>query len=246
MVRKGKNNRGLEFDFNMDLNVKEIKKDDNTDYTKYASVPDKVIPVSEYVKEDFDVQKWYSSPLSKSNSIYHTFIREQIDELREVKENALNEYLNSLVQPGQTLIESNRRVAYWLVRIQRLRELLEGRHSTLLVSHTKKDQKYYVAKGYWPDDYGNVSRNYSKSILKLGYGIENKLRDIYEELGYEVRENVMFNKDRKRIADMVIKKGEQEYVVECSKMELKDLAKFYLNYSMWLDYKEIYQKMEGR
>jgi len=40
---------------------------------------------------------------------------------------------------------------------------------------------------------------------------------------------------------MVIKKGDQEFVVEYSKMELKDLATFYLNYSMWLDYEKIYQ-----
>lgn len=242
MIRKGKNNREVEFDFNMDLNVQLIKSDDKVDYTEYASVPDKVIPVSEYLKDDFDVQSWYSSPLFKTNSIYHSFIKEQIAELAEVKENALNEYLNSLVQPGQTLIESNKRVTYWIVRILRLREILKGRFSTLLVSHSKKDQKYYVVKGYWPDDYGNVNRNYNKSILKAGAGMESRLQDIYEQLGYDVRLNVRFNKDRLRIADMVIKKGDQEYVVECSRMELDDLAQFYLNYSMWLDYMVIYGK----
>jgi hypothetical protein len=150
-----------------------------------------------------------------------------------------------LVQTNQTLIESNRRLTYWRVRILRLREILKGRFSTLLVSHTKKDQKYYVVKGYWSDDYGNVSRSYNKSILKSGVSLETKLQDIYEQLEYDVRMNVRFKKDRIRIADMVINKNNQEYVVEFAKMDLDDLAQFYLNYSMWLDYLALYKK-EGK
>ena len=244
MVKKGIHNTELEFDFNKDLFVQFIKLDDNLDYAEIASVPDKVVPMAEYIQEDFDVQKWYESSSSKSNSIYHGFINKQIEELKTVKANALNDYLNSLVQPNQTLIESNRRLTYWRVRILRLREILKGRFSTLLVSHTKKDQKYYVVKGYWSDDYGNVSRCYNKSILKSGVSLETKLKDIYEQLDYEVLMNQRFNKDRLRIADMVIKKDNQEYVVECAKMKLDDLAQFYLNYSMWLDYVALY-KNEG-
>jgi hypothetical protein len=245
MVKKGKHNTELEFDFNKDLFVQFIKLDDNFDYAENASVPDKVVPMAEYIKDDFDVQKWYMSPSSKSNSIYHGFINNQIEELNTVKANALNDYLNSLVQTNQTLIESNRRLTYWRVRILRLREILKGRFSTLLVSHTKKDQKYYVVKGYWSDDYGNVSRSYNKSILKSGVSLETKLQDIYEQLEYDVRMNVRFKKDRIRIADMVINKNNQEYVVEFAKMDLDDLAQFYLNYSMWLDYLALYKK-EGK
>ena len=127
MVKKGKHNTELEFDFNKDLFVQFIKLDDNFDYAENASVPDKVVPMAEYIKDDFDVQKWYMSPSSKSNSIYHGFINNQIEELNTVKANALNDYLNSLVQTNQTLIESNRRLTYWRVRILRLREILKGR-----------------------------------------------------------------------------------------------------------------------
>ena len=242
MVKKGKNKTELEFDYNKDLFVQFIKSDDNLDYTEIASVPDKVVPMAEYIKDDFDVQKWYLSPSSKENSIYHRFIKKQIEELNIVKAAALNDYLNSLVQPNQTLIESNRRVIYWRVRISRLREILKGRFSTLLVSHTKKEQKYYVVKGYWSDEYGNVSRSYNKSILKSNVALETKLQDIYEQLDYDVRMNVKFNKDRIRIADMVIKKDNQEFVIECAKMNLDNLAQFYLNYSMWLDYEALYKK----
>ena len=34
-------------------------------------------------------------------------------------------------------------------------------------------------------------------------------------------------------------------VIECAKMNLDNLAQFYLNYSMWLDYEALYKK-EGR
>ena len=44
---------------------------------------------------------------------------------------------------------------------------------------------------------------------------------------------------------MVINKNNQEYVVEFAKMDLDDLAQFYLNYSMWLDYLALYKK-EGK
>jgi hypothetical protein len=72
-------------------------------------------------------------------------------------------------------------------------------------------------------------------------GLETRLQDIFEEMDYEVRLDVKFKKDKVRTADMVIKKGDQEFVVEYSKMELKDLATFYLNYCMWLDYQKFYQ-----
>jgi hypothetical protein len=72
-------------------------------------------------------------------------------------------------------------------------------------------------------------------------GLETRLQDIFEQMDYEVRLDVKFKKDKVRTADMVIKKGDQEFVVEHSKMELKDLATFYLNYSMWLDYQKLYQ-----
>ena len=111
-----------------------------------------------------------------------------------------------------------------------------------MVSHTKKEQKYYVVKGYWSDEYGNVSRSYNKSILKSNVALETKLQDIYEQLDFDVRVNVKFSKDRIRIADMVIKKDNQEYIVECAKMNLDNLAQFYLNYSMWLDYEALYKK----
>ena len=241
MIKKGKHNTEVEFDFNKDLFVQFIKEDDDKDYTEIAPVPDKVIPIDEYLKETFDVQQWYLSPASKSSSLYIGFIKKQIAELEKVKARALDTYLNALVVPNQTLIESNRRVTYWRVRIQRLREILKGRSSILLVSHTKKEQKYHVVKGYWSDDYGNVTRSYNKSFLKLGVGLETRLQDIFEQMDYEVRLEVKFKKDKVRTADMVIKKGDQEFVVEYSKMELKDLATFYLNHSMWLDYQKLYQ-----
>jgi len=175
MIKKGKHNTEVEFDFNKDLFVQFIKEDDDKDYTEIAPVPDKVIPIDEYLKE------------------------------------------------------------------KRLREILKGRSSILLVSHTKKEQKYHVVKGYWSDDYGNVTRSYNKSFLKLGVGLETRLQDIFEQMDYEVRLEVKFKKDKVRTADMVIKKGDQEFVVEYSKMELKDLATFYLNHSMWLDYQKLYQ-----
>ena len=241
MVKRSKHNTEVEFDFNKDLFVQFIKEDDAKDYIEIAPVPDKVIPIAEYLDEAFDVQQWYLSPASKSSSLYIGIIKKQIAELEKVKAQALDEYLNSILFPNQTLIESNRRVTYWMVRIQRLREILKGRSSILLVSHTKKEQKYHVVKGYWSDDYGNVDRNYNKSFLKSGMGLETKLQDIFEQMNYEVWLGVKFKKDKVRTADMVIKKGDQEFVVEYSKMELKDLATFYLNYYMWLDYEKIYQ-----
>ena len=85
MVKKGKNKTELEFDFNKDLFVQFIKSDDNLDYTDIASVPDKVVPMAEYIKDDFDVQNWYLSPSSKENSIYHGFIKKQIEELSKIQ-----------------------------------------------------------------------------------------------------------------------------------------------------------------
>ncbi|MFN5034751.1 MAG: hypothetical protein ACK5E5_08470, partial [Bacteroidota bacterium] len=65
MIKKGKHNTEVEFDFNKDLFVQFIKEDDDKDYTEIAPVPDKVIPIDEYLKETFDVQQWYLSPASK-------------------------------------------------------------------------------------------------------------------------------------------------------------------------------------
>lgn len=234
------NSTSLNYDLQNDPFYKFVNTDKDFNYVENAFVPDRIIRLEEFTKKDFDLKSWLSSKRNRVDSIYLKFISEQVNELESVKNQSMYFYTSSEVKKKSKPIDVNKELLSWQVRIIRLREILLGRNSNVVVSHSKKKQKYHVVKGYWCDDYGNTSRNYIKSVLKVGSHLESKLIDVYEDMGYTVNTNYI-DKTLHFETDLVIIKDKDFFVVELSGMKIENLCKIVLNLSMWNDYKKIYK-----
>lgn len=233
------------YDINKDQFILFVKSDDNYDYIAKIAIPDKVVDFDLYASPEFDIDKWYKSAPEMNNSLFIESIKQQLLELTKVKEEAIKFYTESLITVPQTPAQVNHAINFYKVRILRLREILKNRGSIMKIVNKNKNVAYFVIKGYYSDEYGNVSRNYSKTFLKEGKDIQSKLKDIYEEMGYECRDDVSYQKENdtrnKRRMDMLITKKSEKKVVEFSKMKKEDLAHLVLNIEMWKDYKLTYK-----
>jgi hypothetical protein len=234
MSKAVSNNISLNYDLHKDPFYKFVNSDENFDYTENAVIPDRIIDFDKFSKGDFNIKLWLKSKKNRENSIYIKHIREQVNELEIVKKQALNFYSKTEVAKNSKPIDVNKELLSWQVRIIRLREILLGRNSNVVISHSKKSQKYHVVKGYWCDDYANTSRNYIKSVLKVGAQFESKLIDVYEDMGYTIQTNYEHKTHRFK-SDLVISKGKEFFIVELGDMKIEDLSKIVLNFSMWND-----------
>jgi hypothetical protein len=209
-----------------------------------------MMPLEKYMKlTRADIVQLYSSSANNQYSIYYQQRLKQLAELDKVKEEWFNFLINpeSLEKRPIDILERN---LYFKVRLKKLREILKPKFAPVVVTHPKTGYKYLVAKAYDWNDMGLRVRSFNKSIIRNEgeKRVIKKLHEIYENMGYEVRTEVSFfvgSEKIKKIADMVISKGSQEFVVEVKTFNDENLAKFIVTEAMWDAYKLKYQVPQG-
>jgi hypothetical protein len=230
-----------EFQASHNESIRCIRKDESTDYT--YPTPDKVMPLEQYKKlSRADIIKWYSKNPVNTYSIFQEHRILQLRELDKVKRDWFV-FLTTVSNKAATPIDIIEKNLYFKVRLLKVREILNPQIACVNVPHPKTKYKYVVAKAYDWNDQGERSRSFNKSIIRLEGDAIKKLFSLYEDLGYEVRTNVKLNPPASaavKIADMVIAKGGQEFVVEV-KPSIESLARFIVAESMWGAYKLKYQ-----
>lgn len=221
-----------------------LGEDQTKDYS--APSPDKIMPVNEYLKlGPSDVSKWFRENPSNSFSIYQKLRTQQLEELQKAKAE-LREFYTTVWtysdyrKGGFSPMEIARLTLQKKIRVARIREVLSPQFAEVLVPHSKTKHKYWVARAYWWDDYGVRSRSINKSIRRSDNQIIEKLTEIYQDMDFEVVTSVKMKNNT--LADMLIRKKQEEYIVEVKMMDFKDLSRFILSSSMWSDYKKIYLK----
>ncbi len=219
-----------------------LAMDEGKDYA--AASPDKMMPLSEYLKlSPAGVTKWFRENPSSTFSIYQKLREQQITELKKCKKELIEFYTTkwdySQYSKGKfSPMEIARLTLQMKIRVARIREVLEPQFAEVLVPHNKTKHKYWVARAYWWDDFGIRSRSVTKSIRRSDLQVIDKLKDIYEDMDFEILVN--YGLKNNTIADMIIKKKTEEYVVEVKLISFHDLAQFILSMGMWEDYKKIY------
>jgi hypothetical protein len=229
-------------DPNKDEIIEFLQLDDGKDYQTPS--PDKMMPLAEYEKlTPNDVSKLFRDNYSSNYSLFQQFREQQLAELNRTKKDLKDFYTTSwdYSQYGKGMfspMEIARLTLQKKIRVARIREVLEPQFAEVLVPHNKTQHKYWVARAYWWDDYGKRSRSVTKSIRRSDLKVIDRLRNIYEDMDFEVSTDKRLKNNT--IADLVIKKKNEEYVVEVKKIKFEDLARFILSMGMWEDYKKIY------
>lgn len=206
--------------------------------------PDKMIPRSEFeTMSAKEIAEVLHGNTNSRFSFFQQFRQEQIEELEKSKKELRDFYTTAwdYSQWGKGKFsprEIARLTLQKKIRVARIREVLEPQFAEVLVPHNKTKHKYWVARAYWWDDYGKRSRSITKSIRRSDLEVIDRLRNIYEDLGFDI--SVDSKLKNNRIADMVIRRKNEEYVVEVKMIGFADLARFILSMGMWEDYKKIY------
>lgn len=229
-------------DPNRDEIIEFLQLDEGKDYQTPS--PDKMMPLAEYEKlTPNDVSKLFRDNYSSNYSLFQQFREQQLAELNRTKKDLKDFYTTSwdYSQYGKgkfSPMEIARLTLQKKIRVARIREVLDPQFAEVLVPHNKTQHKYWVARAYWWDDYGKRSRSVTKSIRRSDLKVIDRLRNIYEDMDFEVSTDKRLKNNT--IADLVIKKKNEEYVVEVKKIKFEDLARFILSMGMWEDYKKIY------
>ncbi len=231
------------FDPSKDEILEFLSKDDKEDYSWIS--PEKILPRQEYEKmSKSEIGKFYKESGINEYSIFNKLRSEQIKELKQCKKELLEFYTTawdySKFGDGKfTPMDIARLTIQKKVRVARLREILEPQFALTTVPHSKTGHKYRVARAYWWDDNGKRSRSVTRSIIREEFEIISRLSDLYQDLGFEVyKETKMSNNT---IADMLIKKKQEQYIVEVKMTNEKELARMILTLSMWQEYKKNYK-----
>jgi len=230
------------FDYQKDEILMFLALDDNKDYA--TDSPDKMMLLSEYEQLSAnEVGTIFRSNQDSNFSIFQKFRKEQLEELQRSKQELRDFYTtpwdysqfeNGCISP----MDIARLTLQKKIRVARIREILEPQFAEVLVPHSKTKHKYWAARAYWWNDYGIRSRSVTKTIRRSDVEIVDRLKIVYEDLDYEIILNARMKNNT--IADMVIKKPNEAYVVEVKKMNFNYLARFILTMGMWLDYKKLY------
>jgi hypothetical protein len=216
--------------------------DDGKEYR--TSSPDKMMPLPEYEKlTPTEVAKRFRDNPGTTFSFFQQIRELQVAELNRAKKELTDFYTTAwdYSQYGKgkfSPMEIGRLTLQKKIRVARIREVLEPQFAEVLVPHNKTKHKYWVARAYWWDDYGKRSRSVTKSIRRSDFELVERLSNIYEDMDFDIITNVKLKNNT--IADMVIRKKNEEYVVEVKRMDFHDLARFILTMGMWEDYKKIY------
>jgi hypothetical protein len=227
------------YDISKDEIYSFLNVDEDIDYSTY--IVENVIPIHLAKNmSPLEISNWFKNGESKNYSILHLILKDKLNELKEAKEDLNNYYFNtSLITEAASPFNIHVNVLKRKVRVARVREVLKPQKALVLIPHRSKLYKYWVAKAYWWDDYGIRSRNYNKTIIKDGYEVELRLKDLYEDLGFNVSILSKPTKDHK--FDFIIRKNNQELGVDVKIMNQENLAKFILSIEMWESYKKIYK-----
>ena len=230
------------FDPQKDEILMFLALDDNKDYS--IESPDKMMLLSEYEKLSMkEVGSIFRTNEGSNFSIFQKFRNEQLEELKRSKQE-LKEFYTTPWDYTQfengciTPMDIARLTLQKKIRVARIREILEPQFAEVLVPHSKTKHKYWAARAYWWDDYGIRSRSVTKTIRRSDVEIIDRLKIVYEDLDFEIILDVKMKNNT--VADMVIKKPNEAYVVEVKKMSFNDLARFILTMGMWIDYKKLY------
>ena len=221
-----------------DANINFIALDDDNEYS--CPSPDFMMDLKLFKGLTYDEAKqWTSQPAEKLFSIFQVHRKKQIEELDLIKEEAFNYLVKTMALDYPLAVLE--KYLYYKVRISKMREILKPQSANVLVPHSKTEHKYWVAKAYDWDDQGNRKRTFNKSVIKEGLKVMVKLREIYEEMNFEVvsEKDIVLSDGNKYRADMVIRKNKEEYVVEV-KMSRENLSRFMIAEALWESYKAKY------
>lgn len=227
-----------EFKAKNDANINFIALDDDNEYS--CPSPDFLMELNEFKNLTLEeAMEWTKQPTEKLFSIFQQHRKKQIEQLDFIK----NEAFNFLINPTalETPLEVLEKNLYYKVRISKMREVLKPQSANVLVPHSKTKHKYWVAKAYDWDDKGIRKRTYNKSIIKEGLEAVVKLKEIYEEMDFNILSEVdiVLSDGKKYRADMVIEKDNRQFVVEV-KMSRVNLSRFMIAEALWDSYKTKY------
>lgn len=230
------------YDPTKDEIIEFLSMDDNEDYSWVS--PEKVMARDEFEKKSrSEIAKFYKESGVNGYSIFNQLRNDQITELKSCKKELLEFYTTawdySKFGNGKfSPMDIVRLTIQKKVRIARLREILTPQFALTTVPHSKTGHKYRVARAYWWDDNGKRSRSITRSVIREEFEIIERLADLYEDLGFEVFKNMKMSNNT--IADMLITKKQEQYIVEVKMTNEEDLARMILTLSMWQEYKKSY------
>lgn len=141
---------------------------------------------------------------------------------------------------GLSPLEINHIIGAALVRIKRMRCVLNPEFTTIDFQDKKTNNRYTMIKGYWIDDQGAKKRSFSRSISNTEASLEDLISKMIKS---HVKNSVIIEPDKSFTfrPDLIVADGESRWAVEIKLKTKESLIRTIVMLEMWKLYKQTYE-----
>jgi hypothetical protein len=141
---------------------------------------------------------------------------------------------------GLSPLEINHLINEALVRIKRMRCVLNPEFSIIDFQDKKTTNRYTMIKGYWIDDQGAKKRSFSRSISNAEASLEELIAKAVKS---HIKNSVVIENDKSFNfrPDLIVADGENRWAVEIKLRTRESIIKTIVMLEMWKLYKQTYE-----